>query len=62
LIAILKSNVVEELIVLIGEWIEVIPAIVSIVESLQVSGVFVIEGVARKYFAECFCVERREGE
>jgi len=61
LIAILKANVVEELIVLIGEWIEVIPAIVSIVESLQVSRVLVIDGVTELYFAMCFCVDGSEG-
>ena len=59
-VAILKSNVVEELIVLIGEWIEIIPAIVSIVEAANVSWVLVIDGMAQLYFAECFCVERSE--
>ena len=61
LIAILKSNVVEELIVVVGEWIEVIPAIVSIVEAANVSWVLVIYRVAELYFAKCFGVDWREG-
>jgi len=62
LIAILETNVVEELIVVVGEWVVIVLAIVSIVEAANICGVLVIDGVARKYFAECFCVERREGQ
>lgn len=59
-IAILKANVVEELIVGVGEWVEILPAIVSIVEPANVSGVFVIYRVTEFRFAMCFCVERGE--
>jgi len=62
LVAIFKANVVEELIVGVGEWVVILPAIVSIVEAANVSGVFVIDGVTEFRFAVCFCVERSEAE
>ena len=62
LIAIFKANVVEELIVGVGEWVVILHAIVSIVEPANVSGVLVIDGVAEFCFAMCFSLERREAE
>ncbi len=62
LVPVFESNVVEAAVIIIGEGVVMLHAIVSIVEALYVGWVVVEFGIAELRFAVCLRLDWSEGE
>jgi hypothetical protein len=62
LVPVFESDVVEAAVIIIGESVVMLHAIVSIVEALYVSRVVVEFGIAELRFAVCLRLDWSEGE